>query len=162
MRQIKIWLCAQQAFLIGLMLQGGMAAAQNLATNPGFETGDTTGWFAWGSSTLSVETNQVHSGSYAVLVTNRTDTWNGIAQSLLGVLQPNQACNFSIWLRLASGSSQTMALTLQQADDSGTSYTWIASGSVFTNGWTQFSGQFTYNPSGTVSALNLYAEVPSS
>src|SRR5215469_16789497 len=116
MRQIKIWLCAQQAFLIGLMLQGGMAAAQNLVTNPGFETGDTTGWFAWGSSTLSVETNQVHSGDYACDVSNRTDTWNGIAQSLQGVLQANQTYNFSVWLLLAGGPGQTMALTLKKVD----------------------------------------------
>ena len=40
---------AQHALVMGLMLQGGIAAAQNLATNPGFETGDTTGWFAFGS-----------------------------------------------------------------------------------------------------------------
>ena len=162
MQQIKIWLRAQYALFMGLMLQGGMAAAQNLATNPGFETGDTTGWFDWGPCTISAETAYVHSGIYAVVVTNRTDTWNGIVQSLQGVLQPNQTYNFSAWLRLAGGPSQTMALTLQKVDGSGTSYTWIASGSVSTNGWTQFSGQYMYNPSGTVTALNLYAEVPSS
>ena len=158
----KTWLCAQHALVIGLILQGGTAAAQNLATNPGFETGSTTGWFIWGPCTLSVETYQVNSGNYACEVSGRTDTWNGIAQSLLGVLQPSQTYNFSVWLRLASGSSQTMALTLQQVDGSGTSYTWIASGSVSTNGWIQFAGQYAFNPSGTVSALNLYAEVPSS
>jgi O-glycosyl hydrolase len=33
---------------------------------------------------------------------------------------------------------------------------------VSSTGWTQLSGQYTYNPSGTVSALNWYAEVTSS
>jgi glucuronoarabinoxylan endo-1,4-beta-xylanase len=157
----KTWLGARHALVMGLMLQGGMAAAQNLATNPGFETGDTTGWFAFGPCTLIVETNQVHSGNYACLVTNRTDTWNGVAQSFVGVLQPGQTYNISAWLLLAGGPSQTMSLTMQKVDDSGTSYTWTASGSVSPSGWTQLSGQYTFNPSGTVSALTLYAEVPS-
>jgi glucuronoarabinoxylan endo-1,4-beta-xylanase len=147
---------------MGLMLQGGVAAAQNLATNPGFETGDTTGWFAFGPGTISAETTCVHSGTYAALVANRTDTWNGIAQSLPGVLQANQTCNISAWVMLAGGPGQTMQLTMQKVDGSGTSYAVIASGSVSTNGWTQLFGQYTYNPSGTVSALNLYAEMPSS
>ncbi|HXR04011.1 MAG TPA: carbohydrate binding domain-containing protein [Verrucomicrobiae bacterium] len=157
----KTWLCVPHALVMGLMLQGGVAAAQNLAANPGFETGDTTGWFAFGS-TVSAEATYVHSGNYAALVTNRTDTWNGIAQSFQGVLQAGQTYNISAWLLLAGGPSQTMSLTMQKVDDSGTSYTWTASGSVSTNGWIQFSGQYTFNPSGTVTSLFLYAEVPSS
>ena len=58
-----------------LFLGAGFAAAQNLATNPGFETGDTTGWFAFGTPAISAQTIQVHSGSYAGLVTNRTATY---------------------------------------------------------------------------------------
>jgi glucuronoarabinoxylan endo-1,4-beta-xylanase len=158
----KTWLCAQHALVMGLMLQGGMAAAQNLATNPGFETGDTTGWFAFGSCTISAQTTYVHSGNYAGFVTNRTATWNGIAQSFQGVLQSGQTYNISAWLLLAGGPSQTMSLTMEKTDGSGTSYTWTAWGSVYTNGWTQLSGQYTFNPSGTVTSLILYAEVPSS
>ncbi len=69
------WLRAQAALVIGFVLQAGMAAAQtNLVTNSGFETGNTTGWFAFGSPTISVETSQVHSGTYAAEVTGRTAT----------------------------------------------------------------------------------------
>ena len=85
-RSIK-WLkhkrhCARGPLFLGFVLPAGMALAQNLVTNPGFEAGDTTGWFAFGPPTISAQTNQVHSGKYAGLVTNRTATWNGIAQSL--------------------------------------------------------------------------------
>ena len=141
---------------------GVSGQAQNLLTNAGFETGNTTGWFAFGPPTISVETSQVHSGTYACLVTNRTSTWNGIAQSLAGVLQAGQTYDVSAWVRLVSGGNQTMQLTMQKTDGSGTSYAMIASGSVSSSDWTQLSGQYTYNPSGTVSALNFYAEVPSS
>src|SRR5690242_12682190 len=109
----KAWLCAQHALVLGLMLQCGVAAAQNIAPNPGFETGDMTGWFAFGPCTLSAVTTHVHSGNYAGLVTNRTDTWNGIAQSLQGGLQANQTCNISAWVMLAGGPVQSMQLTVQ-------------------------------------------------
>ncbi|MGA2281958.1 MAG: YDG domain-containing protein [Verrucomicrobiota bacterium] len=148
--------------VIGFLLQAGMAAAQNLATNPGFETGNTTGWFAFGSPTISAQTIQVHSGSYAGLVTNRTATYMGIAQSFQGVLQTNQTYNVSAWLRLVSGTNQTMQLTMEQVDGNGTVYPLVGSGSVSTNGWTQLAGQFTFNYSGILTSLVLYAEVPSS
>ena len=156
------WLRAQAALVIGFVLQAGPATAQNLVTNPGFETGDTTGWSAFGSCTLSVETSQVHSGNYACLVTNRTATWNGIAQSFAGGLQSGQTYNVSAWVKLVSGTNQTMQLTMEEIDSVETNYTAIASGFVSTNGWTQLSGQYTFNYSGTFEWLALYAEMPSS
>jgi glucuronoarabinoxylan endo-1,4-beta-xylanase len=138
------------------------APAQNLVTNPGFETGNTSGWFAFGSCTISAESSVVHSGQYAALVSNRTATWNGIAQQLEGVLQPGQTYNVSAWLQLASGTNQTMSLTVQQVDASGTSYPLYTASPVTTNGWTQIGGTFTLLVSGTLSSLILYAEMPSS
>jgi len=136
--------------------------AQNLVTNPGFETGDTTGWFAFGSPTISAETSQVHSGTYAAQVSNRTQTYMGIAQSFLGDLQVGQTYDVSAWVMLTSGGSQTMHLTMQMTVGSTTTYTQIASGSVSASGWTQLTGQYTYSPSSTPSTLNFYAEVTSS
>jgi glucuronoarabinoxylan endo-1,4-beta-xylanase len=157
------WLKIQALLAIGLVLQSLIAAAQsNLAANPDFETGNTVGWFAFGSPTISVESSQVHSGTYACLVTNRTATYMGIAQSFAGVLSAGQTYEVSAWVRLVSGGNQTMQLTMQKTDGGGTSYAAIASGSVSATGWTQLSGQYAYNPSGTVSTLNFYAEVPSS
>ena len=151
------------ALILGFLFIGAVfASAQNLVTNPGFETGDTTGWFAFGTPTISAETSQVHSGTYAAQVSNRTQTFMGIAQSFVGVLQSGQTYNISAWVRLVSGGNQTMQLTMQKTDGSGTSYAAIASGSASSSGWTQLSGQYTYDPSGTASALTLYAEVPSS
>ena len=137
-----------------------IAAAQNLATNPGFETGNTSGWYGFGSPTISAETAQVHSGAYAALVTNRTATYMGIAQSFQGVMQSGQTYAISAWLQLVSGTNQTMYLTMQQVDGSGTGYTLVAAGSVSSNGWTQLSGQFSFNYSGSLTSLVLYAEVP--
>ena len=151
------------ALVIGVVVQTGVVSAQpNLLTNPGFETGDTTGWGPFGTVSLTAETSQVHSGTYACQVGNRTATYMGISQSMVGLLQAGQTYNVSAWVRLVSGGNQTMQLTMQKTDGSGTSYALIASGSVPSTGWTQLSGQYTYNASGSVSALNFYAEVPSS
>ena len=146
--------------ILMFVLQAGLAGAQNLVTNPGFETGDTTGWFAFGTPTIAAETSQVHSGSYAGLVTNRTATYMGIAQSFLGDLQSGQTYNVSAWVRLVGDGNQTMQLTMQKTDGGVTSFAAIASGSVSSSGWTQLSGQYTYNPSGAVTVLTLYAEMP--
>ena len=91
----------QRILVIGFVLLSGLAAAQNLVTNPGFEAGNTSGWFAFGSPSIFAQTNQVHSGTYAAEVTNRTATYMGIAQSFTGALQPGQAYSVSAWLRFA-------------------------------------------------------------
>jgi hypothetical protein len=93
------WLRAQAALVTGLVLQAGLAAAQNLVTNPGFETGNTSSWAPFGGSspnpTISVETSQVHSGTYAGEVSNRSQTYMGIGQSLVGSLQSGLTYNVS-------------------------------------------------------------------
>lgn len=157
-------LSAMTGLAVGFVLQAGTAVAQNLLMNPGFESGNTSGWSAFGSGVvLGAETSQVHSGTYACQVSGRTQTYMGIAQSLTSAgLQSGQIYNVSAWVQMVSGGSQTMHLTMQKTDGSGTSYTQIASGSVSAGGWTQLAGTYTYNPSGTVTALNFYAEVTSS
>ena len=153
---------ALQLCVLGFFTLAGNVSAQNLATNPGFESGSTSGWFAFGPPTIAVQTVQVHSGAYSGMVTNRTSSWNGIAQSFLGVMLPGQTYNLSAWVQLIGGGSQSMQMTIQQTDGSGTSYYPISSSTVFSGGWTQLSGQFTLNVSGSLSGLTLYLEVPGS
>lgn len=151
------------AVVSGFVFSARIAGAQNLATNPGFETGDTSGWFPFGSPTISVVTSPVHSGNYAGFVSNRSETYDGMAQSFFGVMQPGQTYNVSIWLQLAGGASpQTMQVTAEQTDSSGTSYIYITSDTVSAGSWTQLSGQFTLNVSGTLTNLAIYFEMPSS
>ena len=144
-----------------LILQACVCLGQNLAQNPGFEDGTTSGWFAFGSA-ISAQSTAVHSGSYAGLVQGRTATWNGIAQSVAGVIQPGQLYNISVWVRLAAAGTETMQLTLKQVDGNGTGYRMIAAGTASSTGWTQLSGQCAPSVSGTLTELTLYVEVPSS
>jgi len=148
--------------LLTLLLLPCLAHAQNLAQNPGFETGNTSGWTPFGSSTISAQTAQVHSGAYAAIVQNRTATWNGIAQSFAGVMQPGQSYDISVWVRIGAGTNQTVQLTMKKTDSGGDQYNALASTSVSSTGWSQLSGQYTLTVTGTLSGLTLYAEMPSS
>ena len=142
----------------GLFL-GSSALGQNLLQNPGFESG-TGGWFGWGPVSFTSSTALPRTGSRSALVQNRSDTWNGVAQSLLGVLQPGTTYRISAWVRLASGINQPVQLTVHKVDGSGTSYAAVANGTANSNSWTQLSGGYTFTASGTVTALNLYLEGP--
>ena len=153
------WIKFRGPLLAVFLLHPSIGAAQNLVTNPGFES-DTTGWSGFGAS-LSAPTNMPHSGTRSAYVTNRTTgTWNGVAQSFLGVMQPGSTYSISAWVRLASGGSQPAMLTIQKTDGSGTSYQPVASGTATSTGWTQLSGSYALTVSGTLTGLTLYMEGP--
>lgn len=144
---------------VALLLLVFPCAAQNLAQNPGFESGSSA-WFGWGPVTFTSSTAQPHSGTRSALVQNRTDTWNGVAQSVLGVLQPTNTCRISAWVRLVIGNNQPVLLTIQKTDGSGTTYENVATGTASSTNWTQLVGGYTLNVNGTLTALNLYLEGP--
>jgi GH35 family endo-1,4-beta-xylanase len=135
------------------------ALGQNLAQNPGFESG-TSSWFGWGAVTFTSSTAQPHTGTRSALVQNRTATWNGVAQSVLGVLQPTNTYRISAWVRLSVSSSQPVQLTIQKTDGDGTTYAAVASGTAQSTNWTQLTGGYTLSVNGTLTGLNLYVEGP--
>ena len=146
-------------WLIFVVLLPLALVAQNLAQNPGFESG-TAGWYGWGPVSLTSSTAQSHGGSSSVLVQNRTGAWNGVAQSVQGVLQPANTYRISAWVRLVSGGNQPVQLTIQKTDGSGTTYVAVANGTANASGWTQLTGGYNLSVNGTLSALNLYLEGP--
>jgi GH35 family endo-1,4-beta-xylanase len=135
------------------------AGAQNLLQNPGFESG-TAGWSGFGAVSLTAPPTLPRTGSRSALVENRTAAWNGVAQSLLGVIQPGTNYSISAWVRLADGGSQPVLLTMLKTDSAGTSYQTIGSGTASSTAWTPLTGNFTLSVSGTLTALTLYLEGP--
>lgn len=145
-----------------VMLAVGRASAQNLFTNPGFESG-TTGWSGNSSATFTSVTSQFHSGTRAAYLSNRTATYNGIVQNVAGVLQNTNTYFISAWAKIENATNQFVKITLQKTDASGLSYTPVASTTIAaSNTWTQFSGNFTLNITGTLTNLTLYIEGPAS
>ena len=145
--------------MANFFLFASICEAQNLAANPGFESG-TSPWTGFGA-TLTAPTTMTHSGSHSGYVTGRnTGTWNGVAQSFLGVMQSGVTYSISAWVRLDNGSNQPVMLTIAQTDGNGTTYHNVASGTANSNGWTQLNGNFALAVSGTLTGLLLYMEGP--
>ncbi len=130
----------------------------NLLTNPGFETGTTSGWSPFGCS-ISVATVP-HSGSYSCLASDRTGSWNGPSQSLLGLISDGETCSISGWARIENASSADVKITIKQVDGSGTKYHLISQSTAYDTGWTNLSGFFTLDVNETLTQLLMYFELP--
>ena len=134
----------------------------NLITNPGMETGNTTGWAVNGAGTISASTAQKHSGSYSLLHTGRTATWNGSMQNITSKVQNGRTYACSGWVRLDNTSSASIIMTIKKVDGGGTTYTNMASGTGSNSSWVQLSGNYTLTVSGTLTELSIYFEGPAS
>ncbi len=136
-----------------------VACAQNLLTNPGFEEG-ITGWLPHAGAAISTSLIG-RTGSGSAKVTNRNvDYWQGIRQSLLGVMQPGHTYRISGWVMLDNAAGDAIGLKIKQDDDRGTKYF----GSNWSTGhdthWVQLSGYFTLDAEGPLTDLYVYFEGP--
>ena len=130
----------------------------NILTNPGFELG-LTGW-SGRNCTISAESSIVHTGSGSAKAYNRTATWQGIKQDILSDVISGETYQISGWVRLENAAAGTVIVSVEQTDGDGTHYHNINSATANNHGWVQLSGNFTYNPTGTASTLNVYFEGP--
>jgi hypothetical protein len=83
---------------------GGQQQSANLLTNPGFETGDLTGWTEWHNSTLAhkVDTDLPLNGSYKLTHWASTN-YQQITAQLKTV--PNGLYSASVWVRSGGGQN---------------------------------------------------------
>jgi len=139
------------------------AKGENLVTNPGFETGDTTGWWGPGLNIVpSGRTGNAHGGKFSVLTSNRTANWERPRQSLVGVLENGKAYQISGWVRLQNAEHSSIGITILQEDSSGSN--WYKPPGCWSTGyidqWIHLSGIFTLNINGTIKDLAIYFEGP--
>jgi hypothetical protein len=133
-------------------------AIENLLANPAFESG-TTGWQARGPATV-LPSSLAHSGTNAVVVTNRAAPWQGVEQNLTDRLEPGRTYFFSPWVRTDRATNDTVKLSMERRETTATNFTVIASTLAASNGWTWLSGYHTPPATGTVTALKFYVEGP--
>lgn len=146
-----------------LVATAGAAYAADVIVNPGFETQPlSASWVPYANvGLLSASVDQPRSGAYAVLSTNRTQSYAGPAQNILGKLTPGVNYTVTAWVRLRSAPAQSnFSLNLKQVDGAGTTYHLINSLQVDHNRWTKLYGHFKYTPTGTVTALQFYVTGP--
>ncbi|MCR6705777.1 MAG: carbohydrate binding domain-containing protein [Cellulomonas sp.] len=133
-------------------------AAATVVVQSDFEDG-LDGWGARGSSTVSLSTENPR-GSQSLLVTGRTESWNGAALPV--TLTPGVTYSVSLWLRLPSTGTgyADLRVSVQRDDANGSSYDTVATATGVTSGaWTQVTASYTPGPFDTA---QLYVESPSS
>ncbi len=133
-------------------------ADSNILKNPGFENG-TAGW-SDRSCLIEAAASPVHSGSGSAKAYGRTDTWQGIKQSMVGKMVTGQTYKVSGWVRLENSSSDSVTVSFEQQDDDGTTYHNVASATATDGEWIELSGEFTLNVAGELSVLDVYFEGP--
>lgn len=135
-----------------------------------FENG-LDGWTARGSASVELSTTQAASGSQSAAVSNRSESWNGIAYTLdSSICSPGESYSFSAMVtQQASPAPVHFKLSLQYSTESGgmggfggqATYVSIVEKDGASGMWTQLS-----NPSYTIpaDALNpiLYIETEDS
>jgi len=140
----------------------------NLITNSGFET-NTSGWSVFGgAATIARTTAQAHSGTQSLLITGRTQPYQGPQYSVLSIATPGTSYSLSLWGRLASSNATgSLTVTLHYTCSGGSSagenyFTWVATAAASATSWTEFSGVQTFPAcaGGTMSAASIYVESP--
>lgn len=130
----------------------------NILENPGFESG-TKGW-ADRACKIEAVTTPVHTGKASAKASGRAETWQGIKQSLLGKVSSGNTYKISAWVRLENADTDTVTVSIEQADDEGTRYVNVASDAVDNRDWLEISGEFTLTVKGALKTLDVYFEGP--
>jgi lysophospholipase L1-like esterase len=134
----------------------GSQSSSNLLTNGNIEAG-TTGWSAFGSGTIAVNTSVVHGGTNSLLRSGRTASWNGPSEDVTSRLTNGRSFTASVWMRTQSGAP-TGKITLAVTANGTTSYLGFAQGAVNSSGWTLLTGSRTVSWTGTLTSARFYVE----
>lgn len=130
-------------------------------TNGGFETGDIAGWQAAGA-TVSAAMTDVHSGTYAAHVTERTANWNSAQYDMREIgLVPGRTYLISAWVKTDGATAENIKMTMEYVDaGESPQYRTLAQSSE-TLEWVQLSNTYTHVPEGDISTLKVYFEADS-
>lgn len=129
----------------------------NVVSNPDFEAG-TAGWIAW-AGTLSAS-NVAHSGTGSVVVTNRTDTWQGPLHDLLPEITPGATYEMGGFVRLGGAASATVNLTVKSTCDGSSSFSNVGSVTANDAGFVEVGGSYLVPACANLTELVMYFEGP--
>jgi endo-1,4-beta-xylanase len=130
---------------------------ETIVAEYGFEDGTAQGWYGRGA-TVTVISNTVHTGNYALQATDRTDGWNGPALNALNLLEVGATYEISGCIRLTDGMTTTRTnFGFEYTVDGSSTYPWLGSNSATTDSeWACMTGTFEYTAE--AESLTLYAE----
>ena len=129
-----------------------------------FEDGTTQGWRSReDKSVVTVSNGLAYSGTYSLLVTERTEDFEGATVDVIELLEPGNTYLIGGYVRLAEGEPNSrVILTMQRKPKDGdTVYEWITSSAideVTDSEWSYLEGEYTLGAE--AAELLLYFESP--
>lgn len=144
--------------LLSVLLVAPTAAAETVYQQD-FETG-IGDWGPRGDGVvLEVVSDEAFSGENSLLVTGRTQNWNGPALAIDSIVDWKREYTFSVQVKLTEGFEES-EVTISTENTAGENTTWdnIASARVNAEEWTEISG--TYSIPDGMESITLYAESP--
>ncbi len=136
----------------------------NILDNPSFD-GSTDGWFATGGNIEYVADDSQDATGGCVKLTEKTDTWNSLAQNIKDKVKNKTKYNFSCWVKLgeeyAAESTVKAGLTIQSTEDNKGEPVydgWGISGNTVTaskDEWREIKGSFMANWTGELEELQF-------
>jgi len=125
-----------------------------------FEDGDTDGWASHGgAATVSLSTEQAHTGSSSFYITDREKDWQGGECSKVGYFYAGQSYTVSIWFYYddeSSSDTQNFQLGYKYTENGATRYGSVGSVNANKGEWTQMTANVTF-PS-NITGITLYTQ----
>lgn len=156
-------------FLMGcgvlcVLAAAGAAAAENVVLASGFEDGTTEGWGPRGTETVTTAKDIAHSGSYSLLVTKRTLTWNGAIHELPGPLTAGSVYHISLWVMCNNGPAKprvTLSAEKSYQDASAAHvYSNVKTVTLTPGEWSQLEADYTIPGEQGLAKVFIYLETP--
>ena len=117
---------------LGAALAFATAASAQSVTNPGFESGDLSGWSTFGLGWRIGTGDDAHDGTYGfvcdILDTHVGEEWRGVYQSVS--VTGGETYDAGVWIRSVSVSSSASWFELQWLDSGGSPISQLQSSSV--------------------------------
>lgn len=146
--------------LVAPLAQPSGALSPAVVLSSDFETA-LGGWGARGAASVTRTAEHGPRGTHSLLVTGRTNPWDGAAVDVTDAFEPGTSYTIGLWLRLPAGAPPADLRVSVQRDTAGTSsYDTVTTvAGVTADAWTQVLG--TYVP-GEFDTASLYVESTSS
>jgi endo-1,4-beta-xylanase len=132
--------------LVFVALLASMPAMAQVVSSD-FEDGTTDGWVGFAGASVAVSNLEANTGSNSLLVTGRTQTFQGPGIDLTSVLTASQPYLFKIAVRLSDNTpsaGDTVRVTMKSVIGGATNFSTVASSTTVTNtGWVMLQGTYT-------------------
>ncbi len=136
------------------------SAPAQLLANGDVEAGSASGWMSNGGGSVSLDTSVFRSG-IASIRGNRSQTYQGPAQNVLGRLLAGQTYRLTAWTRVSTGSPSVKATLAYTGTTGSAIFNSLQIVTANATGWTPLDVTFRYlEPNGPATALVLYFESP--